>query len=170
MKIGLGYDIHRLKEGRKLILGGVAIPFALGLEGHSDADVLLHAICDGLLGAAGEADIGCYFPDTDAAFKDIASAELLKRVKEIIVRKGYAILNIDSVIIAQAPKINPFRNKIREKIAEILNINLDQINVKAKTAEELGPLGQSKAIACHVIVLIEKYSKKAKMRDNYNFP
>ena len=156
MRIGLGYDIHRLKKGRRLMLGGIHIPFALGLEGHSDGDALIHAISDGLLGAGGEPDIGSYFQDTDERYKDISSARLLKRVGEIISKKGYNILNIDTVVIAQEPKIGPFRDEIRKKIAGMLNIELDQVNVKAKTAEELGPMGRGEAIACQAVVLLKK--------------
>ena len=155
MRIGLGYDIHRLKKGRRLMLGGIHLPFPLGLEGHSDGDVLIHAILDGLLGAAGEPDIGSYFPDTDERYKDISSAKLLKRVEEIISKKGYAIENIDAVIITQEPKLGPFRDEICKKIAGILNIELDRVNVKAKTTERLGPIGEGKAIACVAVVLLK---------------
>ncbi len=157
MRVGLGYDIHRLKEGRKLILGGVHLPFSSGLEGHSDGDVLIHAILDGLLGAGGEPDIGSYFPDTDERYKDISSARLLKKIREIISKKGYSIQNIDTVVIAQKPRIGPFRNKMRENIARILDIKLDQINIKAKTAERLGPIGEGKAIACQAVVLLTSH-------------
>ena len=160
MKVGIGYDIHRLVEGRKLVLGGVRIPYHLGLAGHSDADVLAHAICDGLLGAAGEPDIGSYFPDSNESFKDISSMKLLGRVGEIVSEKGYAVANIDAVVIAEEPEIAPFREQIRSGIARVLNIAPGQVNIKATTAEGLGVIGEKKAIACEAVALLEERESK----------
>ncbi len=155
-RIGIGYDIHRLVEGRKLFIGGEEIPYHKGLLGHSDADVLLHAICDALLGACGQGDIGEHFPDTDPKYRNIASTKLLEDTCEIIKSKGFVIVNIDSVIIAEEPKLLPFRNKIIKKISQILKINEEKISLKAKTNEGLDATGQGQAIACYAVVLIEK--------------
>ncbi|MDD5595185.1 MAG: 2-C-methyl-D-erythritol 2,4-cyclodiphosphate synthase [Candidatus Omnitrophica bacterium] len=155
-RIGIGYDIHRLVEGRKLFIGGVEIPYHKGLLGHSDADVLLHAICDALLGACGQGDIGEHFPDTDPKYRDIASTKLLEEACEIIKGKGFLIGNIDSVIIAEEPKLLPLRNKIIKKISQLLKINEEKISLKAKTNEGLDAIGQGQAIACYAVALIEK--------------
>ena len=154
MRIGMGYDVHRLVENRKLILGGVEIPFEKGLLGHSDADVLLHAIMDSLLGAASLGDIGKHFPDTDDRFKGISSIELLKEVGKLISEKGYKIGNIDATIIAQKPKMAPHIPLMRENIASALNIDLEQINVKATTEEGLGFTGEGKGISSQSICLL----------------
>ena len=156
MRIGIGYDVHRLVEGRKLILGGVKIPYPKGLEGHSDADVLTHAICDALLGAAGEADLGEHFPDTDARYKGIYSLELLKEVGGLLAGKGWTIENIDSVVVMETPKLNPFKQKIKEKICETLGLDSDRVNVKATTTEGLGYLGRSEAVASYTVCLLKK--------------
>lgn len=155
MRIGMGYDVHRLVPDRKLILGGVTIPHTLGLLGHSDADVLLHAIMDSLLGAAALGDIGKHFPDTDEAYKGISSLELLKHVGELISKNGYEIGNIDATVIAQKPKIAPYILDMRKNIAETLNISMDDINVKATTEEGLGFTGKEEGISAQSICLLK---------------
>jgi len=155
-RIGEGWDIHALVEGRKLILGGVEIPFHLGLLGHSDADVLLHAITDALLGAAALGDIGTHFPDTDVRFKGADSRVLLTEAARRVRDKGFEIGNIDSTVIAQAPKLMPHMAAIRAQIALALGVNEDQVNVKAKTAEKMGPVGQGQAMEARAIVLLSK--------------
>lgn len=156
MRIGMGYDVHRLTEDRKLILGGVYIPYEKGLLGHSDADVLLHAIMDALLGAAALGDIGKHFPDTDPAYKGISSVELLKHVGGLLDEHGYKIGNIDATIIAQRPKMAPHIQAMRENTAKALNIDVDQINIKATTEEGLGFTGEGLGIASNAICMIEK--------------
>ena len=155
-KIGHGYDIHRTAEGRKMMIGGVEIPYEKGLLGHSDADVLIHAIIDSLLGAMGKGDIGTHFPDTSDDYLDIDSAILLKRTMEIMAKEGYVIGNIDATVIAQRPKLNPHIPAIRTRLAEIMGIPETAVNVKAKTEEGLGYLGAGDAIAAHTVVIIEK--------------
>lgn len=155
-RIGEGWDIHALVAGRKLILGGVEVPYHLGLLGHSDADVLLHAITDALLGAAALGDIGTHFPDTDAQFKGADSSVLLAEAAHRVREKGFEIGNLDSTIIAQAPKLMPFISAIRTKVAQTLGMELDQVNVKAKTAEKLGPVGQGQAMEARAMVLLIK--------------
>jgi 2-C-methyl-D-erythritol 2,4-cyclodiphosphate synthase len=156
IRIGEGWDIHALVEGRKLILGGVNIPHHKGLLGHSDADALLHAITDALLGAAALGDIGSHFPDTDAQFKGADSAALLGEVARRVRAKGYAIGNVDSTVIAQAPKLAPHIAAMRESIARALSLDVDQVNVKAKTAEKMGPVGEGLAIEARAVVLLFK--------------
>jgi len=156
MRIGHGYDVHRLKEGRDLIIGGVRIQYDRGLDGHSDADVLIHAVMDALLGAAALPDIGQLFPDSDDKFRGISSMELLKEVRERLCREGYAIVNIDSTIIAQAPKMAPHIPAMRTNIAWILETDISQVNVKATTEEHLGFTGSGEGIAAHAVVLIER--------------
>ena len=156
MRIGMGYDVHKLVEERDLILGGVKIPYELGLLGHSDADVLLHAIMDALLGASALGDIGKHFPDTDPKYKGISSIELLKHVGNLLNTHNYKIGNIDATIIAQKPKMAPHIPTMRENIASALNISLDQINVKATTEEGLGFTGEGLGISSQSICLIEK--------------
>jgi len=155
-RIGIGYDLHRLVKGRKLILGGVHIPSSRGLLGHSDADVLTHAICDALLGASSQKDLGEHFPDSHLAYKNICSLKLLKRVSQLLKKLKYSINNIDSVIIAQQPRLSPFKTKMRRKIAETLGLLLKQVNVKATSSEGLGSIGEGKAISAYAVVLIEK--------------
>ena len=156
-RIGEGWDIHALVAGRKLILGGVEIPFHLGLLGHSDADALLHAITDALLGAAALGDIGTHFPDTDARFKGADSSLLLAEAARRVRERGFEIGNVDSTIIAQAPKLMPFISEMRTRIARTLGLQLDQVNVKAKTAEKMGPVGQGQAIEARAtLILIKK--------------
>jgi len=154
MRIGQGYDVHQLVEGRALIIGGVDIPYELGLAGHSDADVLLHAICDALLGAAALGDIGQHFPDTDEEYKDVDSRLLLREVNRLLGENSYSIVNIDATIIAQKPKLSPFIPNMRERIAKDLCLNIGQVNVKATTTEFLGFEGEGKGIAAQVIALI----------------
>ncbi len=156
MRIGFGYDIHRLVKDRELILGGVAIPFEKGLIGHSDADVLTHAVCDALLGAAGEGDIGCHFPDTDPAFKDVSSIYLLSQTYEIIRRKGFSVVNIDATIMAEAPKLQPYRAAMQQNIAATLGNVTESVNVKATTMEGLGMIGKGEGIAAMSVALITK--------------
>ncbi len=147
-RVGTGYDIHRLIEGRKLFLGAVEIPYIKGLLGHSDGDALIHALCDALLGALALGDIGEHFPDTDPQYQGIASSRLLKVVKELVDKSGYKINNLDIIVIAQEPKLTPFKKQIKEKICEILNIEQGILNIKAKTNEGLGAVGHMEAISC----------------------
>lgn len=156
MRIGHGYDVHRLTEGRKLILGGVDIPYALGLDGHSDADVLIHAVMDALLGAAGMGDIGRHFPDTDPAYKGISSMKLLEAVGQKIGSAGYTVGNIDVTMIAQKPKLKDYIPQMERNIALGLGISADQVNVKATTEEHLGFTGSGEGMACHAICLLDK--------------
>lgn len=156
LRIGHGYDVHRLVTGRPLILGGVEIPHENGLLGHSDADVLLHAVMDALLGAAALGDIGQHFPDTAAAFENISSMTLLRRVDELLKADGYAVINIDATILAQAPKLAPYRDKMRENVAAALGIDVSRISIKATTEEDLGFTGEKLGIAAHAVVLLEK--------------
>lgn len=164
MKIGMGYDIHRLVDGRDLFLGGVKIPFEKGLRGHSDADVLLHAICDAILGAMAEDNIGELFPDTDPEYKDADSKALLGKVKEIMDKRGFKVGNIDCVIIAEEPKITPFRDKIKETISGILGVSSGRLSMKGKTNEGVGALGRSEAIAAQAIVLLEEVKDQRGMK------
>lgn len=155
MRIGQGYDVHKLVEGRKLILGGVEIPHTVGLLGHSDADVLLHAIMDSLLGASALGDIGKLFPDTDERYKGADSLALLKEVVRVLGEKGYKIVNIDSTVIAQSPKLKDYIVKMRENIACACNIDVDRVSVKATTEEYLGFTGRKEGISAHSVCLIE---------------
>lgn len=159
MYVGMGYDIHRLEPGRKLVLGGVQIPFEKGLLGHSDADVLIHAICDALLGAAGLGDIGIHFPDTNPKFKDISSMKLLIRTDEMIREKGLRIQNIDSTIFAEAPKLSPYRETMRKNIGQVLDLETNRINIKATTAEGLGMIGKGQGIGAMCVVLLFRQEK-----------
>ena len=154
IRIGEGWDIHALVDGRKLILGGVEIPFSKGLLGHSDADALLHAISDALLGAAAMGDIGTHFPDTDAQWKGANSSLLLSEIAKRVRAKGFEIGNVDSTIIAQAPKLAPYISAIRESIAHALSVSVNQVNVKTKTAEKLGPVGEGLAMEARAVVLL----------------
>ena len=155
-RVGEGWDIHALVPGRKLVLGGIEVPFHLGLLGHSDADALLHAITDALLGAAALGDIGTHFPDTDARFQGVDSSVLLAETVKRVRLRGFEIGNIDSTVIAQAPKLMPYIAAMRAKIAQTLGIGLDQINIKAKTFEKMGPVGQGQAIEARALVLLFK--------------
>ena len=155
MRIGMGYDVHRLTEGRPLIMGGVEIPYEKGLLGHSDADVLLHAVMDALLGAAAMGDIGKHFPDTDPAYRGISSLELLKRVGRLLEESCFLVENIDATIIAQAPKMRPYIDRMRQNIADVLKIDVSQINVKATTEEGLGFTGSGEGISAQAVCLLE---------------
>ncbi len=155
IRIGSGYDVHRLKEGRKLIIGGVDIPFELGLDGHSDADVLLHAICDALLGAAALGDIGLHFPDSDERYKGIDSLILLTNTVKLLKDSGYKIVNIDSTVAAQKPKLRPYIDTMRANIAKATNIDIGCVNVKATTEEGLGFTGAMQGISAQCVCLIE---------------
>ena len=155
MRVGMGYDVHRLVEGRDLILGGVQIPYEKGLLGHSDADVLLHAIMDALLGAAALGDIGKHFPDSDEAYKGISSIRLLKKVGELLEEHFYFIGNIDATVIAQRPKLAPYREEMRENVAKALGISVDQVSIKATTEEGLGFTGTGEGISAQAIALLE---------------
>ena len=154
MRIGHGYDTHRLVRGRPLILGGVTIPYEKGLAGHSDADALLHALADAILGALAEGDIGRHFPDSAAEFKDIDSRILLKRVAQMMREKGFALLNADATILAEAPKMAPHIPAMKQNIATALAVRPDQVNIKATTTEGMGPIGQGEGIAAHAVVLL----------------
>lgn len=157
MRVGIGYDVHRLVEGRKLILGGETIPNNnIGLLGHSDADVLTHAICDGLLGASGLGDIGQHFPDSDPALKDISSMKLLSRTCTIIRNKGFSIMNIDSTVFAERPKLMPYTKSMKNNIAKAADIEPELINVKATTTEGLGYIGAGEGIGAMCVVLLQK--------------
>ena len=155
-RIGTGYDVHRLTEGRKLILGGVDIPWERGLLGHSDADVLIHAVMDAMLGAACMGDIGKHFPDTDPAYKGISSICLLQKVTELLMKEGWEIGNIDATILAQKPKLAPHIVSMRENISRTLNIDVSRVSVKATTEEKLGFTGEEKGIAAHAVCLLEE--------------
>ena len=155
IRIGHGYDVHRLTEGRKLILGGTEIPYEKGLDGHSDADVLVHALMDAMLGAAALGDIGHLFPDNDDRFLGADSIELLKEVAEVLKDHGYLLSNADCTVIAQKPKLAPYIQNMRNTIAEALSVNVDRISVKATTEEKLGFTGDGSGIAAHAVVLIE---------------
>ena len=156
MRIGQGYDTHRLVSGRPLILGGVTIPYAQGLAGHSDADALLHALADAILGALAEGDIGRHFPDSAAEFKDIDSLILLRRVVQRMRDKGFALLNADATILAEAPKMAPHIPAMQQNIATALAVKPAQVNIKATTTEGMGPLGRGEGIAAHAVVLLRK--------------
>ena len=154
MRVGLGYDVHRLVEGRRLILGGVHIPFPKGLLGHSDADVLSHAVCDALLGAAGLGDMGEHFPDTDDQYKGMDSLILLKRCNSFVKAEGYELINMDTTIMAQAPKLLPYRSEIRQNLAAALDTSIGRVSVKATTTEGLGFVGREEGIAAMCVALI----------------
>jgi 2-C-methyl-D-erythritol 2,4-cyclodiphosphate synthase len=158
IRVGFGYDVHQLKEGRLCRLGGVEIPSDLGPDGHSDADVLLHAVCDALLGAAGLRDIGFYFPNTSDDFKGADSRDLLKEVMRLITEKGFALGNIDATLISETPKIAPYITQIKSSIATICGIQDDEVGVKATTAETMGFVGRREGIEAHAVVLLEKIS------------
>lgn len=157
MRIGHGYDVHKLVEGRKLILGGIEIPYKKGLLGHSDADVLVHSIMDALLGAAALGDIGNLFPDNDPTYSGADSMLLLSEVCRILIKNNYRIVNIDSTVIAQAPKLKPYIQQMRENISTVCNIDINQISVKATTEEKLGFTGSGEGISSHAVCLIEKF-------------
>ena len=155
-QIGMGYDVHPFAERRPLILGGMTIPYHQGLAGHSDADCLVHAICDALLGAISAGDLGSHFPDSDPQYKDVESLLLLKKVLEMAERKGFRIANIDATIVAQAPHLAPYRTQMEEKVAQTIKIERERVNVKATTTEGLGFAGRGEGIAAYAVVLVEK--------------
>lgn len=155
MRVGIGYDVHRLVPNRKLILGGVMIPYKKGLLGHSDADVLTHAIADALLGAAGMKDIGFHFPDSDAAYENISSLYILSKTNAIVRDRGFIPCNVDATILAERPKLSQYRRHMEENIARVLNIDLNDVNIKATTTEGLGAIGNGEGIAAMCVVLIE---------------
>ena len=155
-KLGIGYDIHRLVEGRKLFIGGIEIPHSKGSLGHSDADVLLHAVCDALLGAAEERDIGELFPDSDPKYQGVSSMELFKTVADLLRKRSFQVNNIDAVIILEEPKLSSFKKRIQENIASVLRIREECVNLKTKTNEGLGEIGRKEAIACHAVAMLIK--------------
>ncbi len=154
-KIGSGFDVHQLVQGRELILGGALIPHHLGLKGHSDADALLHSLCDAILGALGQGDIGEHFPDTDPRYKGISSLVLLEQCARLLLQHGYEVSNIDCTIFAQAPKLSPFKSEMAQNIAKVFHLTPDQVNIKATTTEELGFLGRKEGIGAHSTILIQ---------------
>lgn len=155
-RIGQGFDVHQLAEGRPLIIGGVTIPYESGLLGHSDADVLLHAVADACVGAIGAGDIGSHFPDTDPAFKNADSAKLLEHIWNLVKEQGYELVNADCTIIAQRPKMAPYIEQMKERIAELLEVEPPQVNVKATTTEKLGFTGREEGIAAQAVILLQK--------------
>ncbi len=159
-RMGLGYDLHRLREGRKLYLGGVEIPYEKGLEGHSDADVLIHALCDALLGAIADGDIGTHFPPEDETYRGVRSTILLERVMERLWAKGFIVENVDVVVVAQAPKLAPYREEMISVMAPLIGVQADRVSIKATTTEGLGPEGRGEAISAKAIVLVQSVSKE----------
>lgn len=159
LRIGNGYDVHRLVEERKLILGGIEIPHTKGVLGHSDGDVLIHAIMDAMLGALALGDIGQHFPDTDMKYENIDSTILLTRVKELIEERGYRVINLDSIVVLQKPKIKPYIEAMRKRVAEVLEIDVEQVSVKATTEEKLGFTGDETGVKSYCVVLLEKNSR-----------
>lgn len=164
-RVGTGYDIHSLAEGRKLMLGGVEIPFERGLSGHSDSDVLTHAVCDAMLGAAALGDIGSHFPDTDPRWRDASSLDLLARVVELATERGYSVANLDATVLAERPKLRPYIDKMRERLASVLKVDVDCISIKAKTNEGLDAIGRGEAIGAQAVILLE--SDGTVIRDNH---
>ena len=159
MRVGVGYDIHPLKRGRNLILGGVEIPHTQGLLGHSDADALVHAVCDALLGAMGEGDLGKHYPSSDPRYKNISSLVLLEEVSGLLSKKGYRLVNLDTVIIAQAPRLSPHLAAMQARLAEVLKVEREAVNVKVKSGEGLDAIGREEAIAAHAICLIAELTR-----------
>jgi 2-C-methyl-D-erythritol 2,4-cyclodiphosphate synthase len=156
MRSGIGYDVHRLVSGRKLFLGGVEIPYEKGLLGHSDADVLIHAVCDALLGASALGDIGMHFPDTDPAYKNIPGRILLKKTVQLLNAKGYWVVNVDVTVLAQAPKLSPYKRIMQQNLAEILHVTDDDVNIKATTTEGLGAIGNGEGIAAMCVAMVKR--------------
>lgn len=159
IRVGFGYDMHRLVEGRELWIGGVKIDFNRGLQGHSDADVLIHAVCDALLGAANLRDIGYNFPDTDITYKNIDSKLLLRHTLKLLQQKGFSIINIDCTICAEAPKLNPYIEEMQQIMSKIMGIDCDQLSIKATTSEKMGFVGREEGITAYAVTLIEKRNK-----------
>ena len=160
MRVGTGYDVHRLVEGRDLWIGGICIPFEKGLLGHSDADVLIHAICDALLGAANLRDIGFHFPDKDPAYKGVDSKVLLRKTVELIAQKGYVVGNVDATVCAERPKLNPYIPQMTQVLAQVMEVEADDVSVKATTTEKLGFTGREEGISAYAVALIEKKENK----------
>ncbi|OPY64868.1 MAG: 2-C-methyl-D-erythritol 2,4-cyclodiphosphate synthase [Syntrophorhabdus sp. PtaU1.Bin050] len=156
MRVGVGYDVHRLVEGRKLFLGGIEVPFSKGLLGHSDGDVLIHAICDAILGAISEGDIGVHFPDSDRTTEGIRSTAILSHVMDLTKKKGYAVVNIDTVVAAEEPKIQPLREAMKKALAETMGVSADRIGIKGKTTESLGFVGKKEGIEVYAVALLEE--------------
>ena len=156
MRIGVGYDLHRLEPGRPLVIGGVRVPHEMGLIGHSDADVLCHAITDAILGACAQGDIGRHFPDTDPKWKDADSIDLLTRAVEIVRQAGFTVSNVDAVVIAEQPKIFPYIERMRQTLAAAMGIDVSAVSVKGKTNEKIGALGRNEAIAVHAVAMLRK--------------
>jgi 2-C-methyl-D-erythritol 2,4-cyclodiphosphate synthase len=155
-RIGIGYDVHRLEKGYRLVIGGVEIPYTKGLKGHSDADVLIHAICDAILGALSLGDIGEHFPDSDDRFRGISSLILLKEVNRIVNENGYQVVNVDSTVVAQRPKLSPYKEEMRKNISEVLGISINSVSVKATTTEGLGFEGREEGISAQAVALLKK--------------
>jgi 2-C-methyl-D-erythritol 2,4-cyclodiphosphate synthase len=155
MRVGLGFDVHAFAEGRKLVLGGITIPFQKGLRGHSDGDVLLHAISDAILGAASDGDIGLHFPDSNESIKGIESEKILRHAVGRARTKGFTVVNMDAVVICEEPKIGPYRDQLRERIASLLSIDMERVSIKGKTSEGLGFLGEGRGIAAYAVCLLE---------------
>lgn len=160
MRVGIGYDIHPLVKGKKLILGGVHIPYSMGLGGHSDADLLLHSIGDALLGAAGKKDIGSLFPDNDPQYKGISSLVLLKKIFQLLRQDGYRVNNLDATLVAEEPKLSPYILKMKKNIADVLRIQINRIGIKATTSEKMGFLGEKKAMCCWTVASIQAVNGK----------
>ena len=156
MRVGIGYDIHRLCEGRPLILGGILIPHTYGLDGHSDADALTHAVCDALLGAMGEGDLGTYYPSSNPQFKGMNSLEMLKGVREKLAEKGFALVNLDSTVIAEAPRLDAYLGSMRESLAKTLEVDSTLINVKVKSGDKIGVIGRKEGIGAQAVCLIQR--------------
>ena len=155
MRIGQGYDIHPLKEGRRLILGGIEISHTHGLDGHSDADALIHAVCDALLGAMGEGDLGKRYPSSNPEFKDLSSITMLQDIANMLAQKGYTLVNLDTVIMAQSPKLGPYLEEMAARMADVLDVNVNQVNVKVKSGEGIGMIGRKEGIATQAVCLID---------------
>ncbi|TMG74846.1 MAG: 2-C-methyl-D-erythritol 2,4-cyclodiphosphate synthase, partial [Betaproteobacteria bacterium] len=170
MRIGQGFDVHALVAGRRLVIGGVVIPFDKGLEGHSDADVLIHAVCDALLGAAALGDIGLHFPDTDPKYRNVDSRALLREVGRKVRRAGFSVVNLDATLIAQAPKMAPHTAAMVANLAADLEIDLRQVNVKAKTAEHLGAIGRGEGIAAEAVAMLETASSDRARHSDFDAP
>ncbi len=159
MRIGQGYDVHPLKEGRRLLLGGIEIEHTHGLDGHSDADALVHAVCDALLGAMGEGDLGKWYPSSNPKFKDLSSVMMLEDIAGMLAQKGYKLVNLDTVIMAQSPKLGPHLQKMTARLAEVLRVDVSQINVKVKSGEGIGMIGRQEGIATQAVCLIDDLSR-----------
>jgi len=161
MRVGIGYDIHPLKRGGRLVLGGVEIPFDKGLDGHSDADVVVHSIIDALLGATGLGDIGTHFPSTEPSYKDISSVVLLRRVATMLKEGGWQVCNVDATVVAEQPRLTPFIPRMRELISQTLEVSIDRVGVKSTTSKGLGLVGEGKAIAVHAVALVNEVEDEA---------